>query len=105
MDEVKLRHLIKLFRPDRDGSLTKLDFVKSVDAVYKEIRLLRAGLANSQRVDRASQKIFHVAFYFILGCICLAILGIDPIALFFAVSGIVVGFSFMVSCYCRAHCV
>ena len=96
LNEEKLRKLIKLFRPDREGILTKLDFVKSIDTVYKEIRLLRAGVANSQRVDRSSESILHVLYYFILGCICLAILGIDPFALFVAVSGFIVGFAFMV---------
>ena len=96
LDEEKLRKLIKLFRPDREGILTKLDFVKSIDTVYKEIRLLRAGIANSQRVDRSSESIFHFLYFFILGCVCLAILGIDPFALFVAVSGFIVGFAFMV---------
>jgi len=31
-DECKLRGLIKLFRPDREGNLTLLDFAKSIDA-------------------------------------------------------------------------
>ena len=96
LDEEKLRKLLKLFRPDRDGTLTKLDFVKSVDTVYKEIRLLRAGVANSQRVDRSSESIFQVFFYLVLSCICLAILGLDPFALFLGISGLIIGFAFMV---------
>jgi hypothetical protein len=48
----KLRSLIRLFRPDRDGNLSLLDFVKSIDAVYKEISLLRASVRNSQKLDR-----------------------------------------------------
>jgi hypothetical protein len=35
MNEQKVKQLIKVFRPERDGSLTLLDFVKSVDEVYK----------------------------------------------------------------------
>ena len=35
LDEQKVKELIKLFRPDREGYLTVIDFVKSVDAVYK----------------------------------------------------------------------
>lgn len=50
LDEEKLRSLIKLFRPDRDGNLNLLDFAKSVDAVYKELRLLRASVSNSSKV-------------------------------------------------------
>ena len=97
LDEEKLRKLVKLLRPDREGILTKLDFVKSIDAVYKDIRLLRAGVANSQRVDRSSEIIFNTCFFFVIGCVVLSILGIDPFALFVAVSGFIVGFAFMVS--------
>lgn len=50
-DEEKLKELIRLFRPDRDGNLSLLDFAKSVDTVYKELRLLRASIANSSRVS------------------------------------------------------
>jgi hypothetical protein len=50
LDEQKLKALIKLFRPDREGNLTLLDFAKSVDTVYKELRLLRASVANASKV-------------------------------------------------------
>ena len=45
--DAKIRSLIRLFRPDRLGNLSRLDFVKSVDTVYKQLRLLRASIANS----------------------------------------------------------
>lgn len=45
--EAKIKSLIRLFRPDRQGNLSRLDFVKSVDTVYKQLRLLRASIANS----------------------------------------------------------
>ena len=35
----KARALIRLFRPDRDGHLTLLDFAKSCDRVYKRIKV------------------------------------------------------------------
>jgi hypothetical protein len=47
LDQIKLKELIRLFRPERDGSLDVLAFVKSIDQVYREIRLLRASVANS----------------------------------------------------------
>ena len=55
-----LRDLISLLRPDRNGDLTLIDFVKSVDAVYKQARLLRASVKNSQKVDRAFESFFNV---------------------------------------------
>jgi hypothetical protein len=54
-----LRELIVMLRPDRDGSLSLLDFVKSVDTVYKQARLLRASVKNSQKIDRAFEVIFN----------------------------------------------
>jgi hypothetical protein len=50
LNEEKLKALIKLFRPDRSGNLMLLDFAKSVDTVYKELRLLRASVANASKV-------------------------------------------------------
>ena len=46
LDHEKLKELIRLFRPDRDGTLSILHFVKSIDKVYKDIRLLRASGTN-----------------------------------------------------------
>lgn len=42
LNQAKLKEMIRLFRPNRDGSLSILEFVKSIDTVYKEIRMLRA---------------------------------------------------------------
>lgn len=50
LDQQKLKDLIKIFRPGRDGKLLLLDFVKSIDEVYREIRMLRASVANSMKV-------------------------------------------------------
>ena len=35
----KARALIRLFRPDREGNLTMLDFVKSCDKIYKKMKV------------------------------------------------------------------
>jgi len=103
LDDHKLREMIKVFRPDRDGKINLLDFCKSVDAVYKELRLFRASVANSARVDRSFEKIINFAFYLILGCFSLAILGIDPLALFAAISGFILGFAFMIGGACSKY--
>ena len=51
LDEAKLKELVKLMRPDREGHLTLIDFCKSVDTVYKELRLLRASVASKGTVS------------------------------------------------------
>ena len=55
-----LKDLIYLLRPGRDGNLSLLDFVKSVDTVYKKARLLRASVKNSQKIDRAFEQILNI---------------------------------------------
>jgi len=99
LDEAKLKDLIRLFRPDREGNLTLLDFAKSIDSVYKELRLLRASVANSSRIDKAFERIFNIFFYFIVGCVVLSVLSIDPLVLFASVSGFILGFAFMIGRY------
>ena len=53
LDEMRLKELVKVFRPERDGSLDILGFVRSVDQVYKDLRLLRASIRNSSQIDHA----------------------------------------------------
>jgi hypothetical protein len=47
IDREKVRSLIKLFRPSREGMLSLLDFAKSIDTTYRQLRLLRANVLNS----------------------------------------------------------
>ena len=53
LDEAKLKDLVKVFRPERDGTLSLIEFVRSVDRVYKDLRLLRASIRNSSCLDQA----------------------------------------------------
>lgn len=62
----KLKRLHKLFLPNKDGFLTPLDFVKSVDNVYKNLRMLRASIANSAQIDEAFESIFNVYVFALL---------------------------------------
>ena len=67
-----------------------------VDEVYKELRLLRASVANSSKIDRAFETIFNFVFYSILFCMILSQLGYDPLALFLSISGVILAFAFMI---------
>ena len=92
-----LKDLIRLFRPDRDGNLDILAFVKSIDQVYKELRLLRASVANASKIDSSLETILNLIFYVIVATVILGQLGFDPLALFLSVSGVVLAFAFMIS--------
>lgn len=96
MDVTKLKDMIRLLRPDRDGKLGMVDFVKSVDSVYKESRLLRASVRNSEKIDRAFEKAINIVFYVIVVIVVASQLGFDPLALFLSLSSIVLAFAFMV---------
>lgn len=76
IDQRKAKDLVKLFRPDRQGNLTMLDFVRSVDTVYKEFRLLNASIVNSGQIDRAFENIINVVFYSIVITVVLSQLGL-----------------------------
>lgn len=76
VDQEKAKQLVKVFRPDRDGCLSILDFVKSVDAVYKDFRLLQASIENSSQIDRAFENIVNVIFYTIAVTIILSQFGL-----------------------------
>lgn len=76
VDQQVAKALVKLFRPDREGGITMLDFVKSVDAVYKEFRLLDASIENSSQIDRAFENMFNVVFYIVVASVVLSQLGL-----------------------------
>ncbi|KAL7461908.1 hypothetical protein ACHAXS_002314, partial [Conticribra weissflogii] len=92
--ESKMKSLIRLFRPDRDGTLTKLDFVKSIDTVYKELRLLRASIANSAQIDYAFEHVVNFFFYFFLLVASVLILGFNLWSVIIAMNGFLFSFSF-----------
>ena len=96
IDSSKMKDLIRLFRPDREGNLTMLDFVKSVDAVYKKLRLLRAAISSSSQIDRATEMMINCFFYFTAFCVILARLKIDPLAFFLSMSSVIIAFAFMI---------
>ena len=91
----KVKAMIKLFRPDRRGFLTKLDFVSSVDNVYKDLRLFRASLANSSSIDDSFATIINSVFYFVVILIVLLIVGFQMWEPILSFSAFFFSFSFM----------
>lgn len=91
----KIKSHIRLFRPDRQGNLSRLDFVKSVDTVYKQLRLLRASISNSAQIDAAFERIVNWFFNFFLAVIVVSILGIKIWTVFLSLNTFLLGFSFL----------
>jgi hypothetical protein len=97
LDTQKTKELMAVFRPTREGDITLIDFAKSVDTVYKEIRKIRASVANDGRMNATAESLINICFYFILVCVFLAALGLDPIVVFGGLSAFIISFSFCVS--------
>jgi len=91
----KVKALIKLFRPDRRGFLTKLDFVSSIDDVYKDLRLFRASMANSSSIDDSFALIINIVVYLVMVVIVLFILGFKTWEPILSFSAFFFSFSFM----------
>ena len=53
IDNTKVKELVRIFRPERDGTLDLIGFIRSIDRVYKDMRLLRASIRNSSQIDQA----------------------------------------------------
>jgi hypothetical protein len=73
-----------------------VDFIKSVDIVYKSVRLLRASVANASKIDGKFEDIINILFYTVCVCVILSRLGFDPLALFLSVSGVILAFAFAI---------
>lgn len=97
LDMKMAKDLISVFRPTREGDISLVEFVKSIDAVYKEIRKLRANIANEGKMNAGTEKLINAVFYFILASCLLAALGLDPLVIFGGLATFIISFSFCVS--------
>jgi hypothetical protein len=61
------------------------------------MKLLRASVRSSQKIDQSFERIFNIVFYTVIATIVMAVLGLDPLALFLSLSSFVLAFSFMIS--------
>jgi hypothetical protein len=94
-EEDEAKELIRVFRPNRDGRLSELDFVRSIDRVYKAARLLSANISSSSNTDRAVENLINACFYCVLGFYVIGEFGIDPLRIFFSFSSVILAFAFM----------
>jgi len=75
-DHQLCKDLVTLFRPARNGDISLLEFCKSIDSQYKELRKLRASIANEGRVNTAAEMLVNFAFYSIMIIVGLLALGV-----------------------------
>lgn len=94
IDDTKVKELVRIFRPERDGTLDLIGFIRSIDRVYKDMRLLRASIRNSSQIDQAFEAIVAVGFYFIMFCLVFLAWEMDPLYFFLSISSILLACSF-----------
>jgi hypothetical protein len=85
-----------LIRFSFSGKLDLLQFAKTVDTVYKEAKLLLAAVKNSEKVDKAFERLINVVFYTAAVCIILSQIGYDPLKIFLSLSSVILAFAFMI---------
>lgn len=95
-DKKKVSELVRLFRPNPKGDITKLEFIKSIDTVYKQLRLILANVSSSSQIDHAYGQIANVCFYSVATLVGLAVFGVDVGSLVLGLAGVLVGFAFMI---------
>lgn len=97
LNKSKARALIRLFRPDRKGNLTLLDFVRSCDNLYKRVKLFRATTANAAQLDDAFENLLNIVFYVLMVVVLLLIMQVDFLTVFSTLAGLVLPLSFLFS--------
>ncbi|OEU21923.1 hypothetical protein FRACYDRAFT_136035, partial [Fragilariopsis cylindrus CCMP1102] len=95
-DKMKVLELVRLFQPNRAGEITKLEFVKSIDSVYKQLRLILANINSSSQIDRAYGQIANLIFGVAAVLIGLFCLGVNIEHLVLGAAGLLVSFAFLI---------
>ncbi len=97
VDKEKARALIFLFRPDSEGNITLLNFLKANDKVYRRLRLLRATVVNSNQLDDALGFILNCVFFILMiSVIALGVYDLDPTQIFVAIGSLSLSISFAI---------
>jgi len=94
IDEAKVKALRRVFRPDSRDKLPLLDFIQSIDSVYKRLRFFRASVGNGSVIDRVLESIINGLFYFTLGLILLTFMEFNPWPLLVSLTSLLVSVSF-----------
>ena len=89
-------NLLDLLSPDKEGCVCLVTFVADMDTINRKLRLLENSVNNHSHVDKSYEKVVNWIFYFLIGCVVLAILGVDPFVFILSISALLVSFAFMI---------
>lgn len=101
-DKSKVTILSELFCPSRKGQVSKLDFIKSTDSIYKTALLLIAKMDNFSQIHHAIEGITNVVFYTIALISVPCVFGADVNTLVLTLLGTLVNFTLVV-CFTSAE--
>jgi hypothetical protein len=71
LDTDVMKDLMRLFRPTREGEISLVDFCKSIDSVYKEIRKLLASVTNEGMMNAAGTVVLWLVFFDAVIIVCI----------------------------------
>jgi len=102
IDRPKVKILSELFCPSRQGRVSKYDFVKSTDRIFKTTTLLIAKTNNASQIYHAVDNIVDGIFYTIAFILAPSVFGTNINTLILSLLVISVNFTFMV-CFMSAE--
>ena len=92
----KLKIIKRMFRPDADGELGEIDFIRACDILYKKLRFFRASVGNASVIDHVLESTVDAMFNFILLLVLMSVTGFNPWPLLVSLSTLLVSISFAV---------
>lgn len=92
----KRKQLRNIFCPDKHGHINLVDFVQSIDCIYKRQLLLCRSMENFAAIDRAYERLINIVFFAFVVVVALVLLGFDPLAFILALSALIVSLTFLI---------
>lgn len=94
-DRSRVKILSDLLCPSRHGHISKLDFVKSTDSIFKETILLDANIRNTSEICLAVDHLVNVIFYTVAATLAPSVIGVDIDTLLLTLLSIAANFAFI----------
>mmetsp|Transcript_83 Transcript_83/g.359 ORF Transcript_83/g.359 Transcript_83/m.359 type:complete len:904 (+) Transcript_83:147-2858(+) len=95
-EQQKAKELEDLLCPDKEGLVYIVDFIGSIDEVYKKVRMLEHAVNNASHIDKSYEALVNIVFYFVVGVVCLHILGLNPWTIIIPLGAFIFSLAFMI---------
>jgi len=95
-DERKIRRILEVFQPDKDGKLSSEQFLGSIDAIYRGHTILLRSAANAVFIYRTYEHILNVGFSVCVAVGVFSILGINPFFLVLSLASLIASLALLI---------